>query len=94
MIAQPLPPRPRLTALHDESLVSKQRVICHYLLRLGIFSRPKVVMTSVCPKSAEPCLAKEICCVRHAERGCGIMVYVVQVAVNFVAFGVVGAAGG
>jgi len=80
MIAQPLSARPRLTALHDEWLLSKQRVICHYLLRLGIFSRPKVVMTkvSVCPKSAEPCLAQEICCVRHAERDCGIMVCVVQ----------------
>jgi len=74
MIAQPLSARPRLTALHDESLLSKQRVICHYLLRLGIFLRPKVVMTSACPKSVEPCLAQEICCVRHAERDCGIMV--------------------
>ena len=47
----------------------------------------------MCPKSAEPCLAQEICCVRRAERDCGIMVCVVQVAVNFVALAVVGAAG-
>ena len=86
VIAQPLSGRPRWTTLHDESLLSKQRVICHYLLCLGIFLRPKVVMPRVCPKSAEPCLAQDakraICGVRHAERDCGIMVCVVQVAVN------------
>ena len=84
---------PLRPALHGESLLSKQRVIRHYLLCLGIFLRPKVAMTRVCPKSAEACLAQDvkraICCVRHAERDCGIMVCVVQVAVHLVALEVV-----
>lgn len=59
----------------------------------GNIPKAKVLMTRVCPKSAEPCLAQDakraICCARHAERDCGIMVCVVQVAVNFVALAVV-----
>jgi len=35
MIAQPLSTRPGWTALHEESLLSKQRMICHYLPRPG-----------------------------------------------------------